>query len=323
MRITKSLLSLTLLLMGVSQLKAQSKAHIDYIQRYTTVAVDEMKLYDIPASITLAQGMLESGLGKSRLSMEANNHFGIKCHGDWEGETIKHDDNKRNECFRKYPSAWGSYRDHSKFLQRSRYSFLFDYNITDYKKWAYGLKKAGYATDSKYPKRLIQLIEDNKLYEIDEAVVRGETIPHYREPKGGEGLTQEKVLAAAPSLRGFEPGKRHKIYLHENGREYVVAYPGDTPESIADRFNKRLSRVMYYNDLRYDSALLPGQYVFLESKKTKGETKYYQVKEGDTMYLIAQQNGITLKALYDRNRMKVGEQARVGQTLYLRGKKKK
>jgi flagellum-specific peptidoglycan hydrolase FlgJ len=133
-----------------------------YIAQWKDVAIDQMEKYGIPASITLAQAILESGDGNSELARGANNHFGIKCHG-WEGKKVYHDDDRRNECFRKYKNAHESFKDHSLFLQRSRYQFLFDYNITDYKSWAKGLKKAGYATNPKYPALLIRLIEENRL----------------------------------------------------------------------------------------------------------------------------------------------------------------
>ncbi len=144
----------------------------DYVKFYSDIAMDEMVHFGIPASITLAQGILESGAGKGRLAVEANNHFGIKCH-DWNGKKIYHDDDKKQECFRKYDNPEYSYRDHSLFLaNRSRYSFLFNYKKDDYKKWAKGLKKAGYATDPKYPQKLIDLIERYELYKYDNVVLK-------------------------------------------------------------------------------------------------------------------------------------------------------
>ena len=146
---------------------AQNKTE-QYIEQYSQIAVDEMNRYNIPASITLAQGILESGNGESRLATQGNNHFGIKCHGNWNGKTIIADDDEKGECFRKYNKVAESYRDHSLFLtERGRYSFLFDYNKTDYKKWAKGLKKAGYATNPKYPTLLIDLIEKYDLSRFD------------------------------------------------------------------------------------------------------------------------------------------------------------
>jgi len=149
--------------LAVSQSKTEA-----YIEKYSQIAVDEMNMYNIPASITLAQGILESGNGESRLAVDGKNHFGIKCHSNWNGKTIIEDDDEKGECFRKYNRVSDSYRDHSLFLnERGRYAFLFEYNKTDYKKWAKGLKKAGYATNPKYPTLLINLIEKYDLSRFD------------------------------------------------------------------------------------------------------------------------------------------------------------
>lgn len=153
--------------MGSSRAMAQqSQEHIEYIKRYKDIALKHQKKYGIPASITLAQGLLESNAGRSRLATEANNHFGIKCGGDWEGETISHKAESGNECFRKYDKAEDSFRDHALFLKRKRYEPLFKHKVTDYKKWAKTLRKCGYATDSKYPDKLINLIERYDLQRI-------------------------------------------------------------------------------------------------------------------------------------------------------------
>jgi len=148
--------------------KNLSKTTLKYIEDYAAIAVNEMHTYKIPASITLAQGILESGNGNGPLAKKSNNHFGIKCHSQWQGERVYHDDDEKGECFRKYEYVETSYHDHSKFLtERRRYAFLFNYKIDDYKRWAKGLKKAGYATDPKYPTKLISLIQRYKLYEFD------------------------------------------------------------------------------------------------------------------------------------------------------------
>ena len=155
----------------------------DYVKYFSDIAMDEMIQFGIPASITLAQGILESGAGKGRLAVEANNHFGIKCH-DWNGKKIFHDDDEEQECFRKYDNPEYSYRDHSLFLSnRERYSFLFDLKKDDYKQWARGLKKAGYATDPKYPKKLIDLVERYELYKYDNVVLKKKNRP-YKVKKG-------------------------------------------------------------------------------------------------------------------------------------------
>ncbi len=164
-----------------------------YIYQFSAIAMEEMKLYGIPASITLAQGILESSNGQGNLTQRSNNHFGIKCNG-WKGATVYHDDDKAQECFRKYTHAEYSYRDHSLFLfNRSRYRFLFDYDLTDYKAWAKGLKKAGYATDPKYPTKLIGLIERYRLYEYDEEVMKTLDVTKTTKPKKDPKSDTKKV----------------------------------------------------------------------------------------------------------------------------------
>ena len=273
-----------------------------YIQRFQKVAMDEMKIYKIPASITLAQGMLESGYGKSRLATKANNHFGIKCASSWDGKKIYHDDDKRGECFRVYPSPWGSYRDHSKFLtQQNRYSFLFDYKISDYEAWAKGLKKAGYATDRKYPQRLIKLIEEYQLYRYDEMVM-----------KGDDSVIEESIAMGGPLV----------VKKHPNRLKYVSSRKGDSYQSISNETGVSVKKLLKYNDKNWDSRIVEGETIFLERKRSYGKNKYYKVKPGDTMYSISQKEGIRLEYLYERNKIPFGMQANAGITLYLRKYKK-
>jgi len=202
--------------------KPTKKARItneQYIKAYATIAMYEMRKYNIPASITLAQGILESGSGNGRLAKKANNHFGIKCH-DWKGKRIYHDDDERGECFRKYRKASESYKDHSIFLTtRRRYANLFQLDPYNYKAWARGLKKAGYATDPKYPKKLIRIIEKYKLYEYDEQVLG--------------------------------PKKRKKIYTPQEIYTYIVV-KGDTLYGLAKRFNTSIEKIKAKNKLMSD-----------------------------------------------------------------------
>ncbi len=281
---------------------AQTEASKAYVERFKKVAMDEMRLYKIPASITLAQGVLESGSGNSRLAKEGNNHFGIKCGSSWTGKKIHHDDDKRHECFRVYKSPWGSYRDHSKFLTgNSRYSSLFDYKITDYKSWAYGLKKAGYATDSKYPKRLIKIIEEHQLYRYDEMVLNG------------KDFTASEIMAIAGP---------HTIKRHSNRLDYVEAREGDTFESLSIELGIKQEKLIEYNDKNWDDAIKKGEIVYIERKRSHGKNKYYTVKKGDNMYSISQKEGIRLEYLYKRNKIPFGTQPKSGAKLYLRGYKK-
>lgn len=274
------LLFSVLLLSSSFEVQAQkrNKIYEDYIKKYREIAVHEMKKHHIPASITLAQGLLESGAGRGELARKANNHFGIKCGGRWNGRTVRHDDDARNECFRAYKNAEDSYKDHSKFLRDgARYQFLFDLKITDYKGWAKGLKKAGYATDSKYAYRLINLIELYDLYEYDR--------------KGGL-----KWLENNPNP--------HQPYI-ANELVYVVARRGDTFKSLSKELGISSRKLRSYNELPKDYAFRGGEIVYLE-KKHKRATKgniVYVVKPGDSMYTIAQKYGIRLNNLYKLNKM--------------------
>ena len=274
------LLFSVLLLSSSFEVQAQkrNKIYEDYIKKYREIAVHEMKKHHIPASITLAQGLLESGAGRGELARKANNHFGIKCGGRWNGRTVRHDDDARNECFRAYKNAEDSYKDHSKFLRDgARYQFLFDLKITDYKGWAKGLKKAGYATDPKYAYRLINLIELYDLYEYDR--------------KGGL-----KWLENNPNP--------HQPYI-ANELVYVVARRGDTFKSLSKELGISSRKLRSYNELPKDYAFRGGEIVYLE-KKHKRATKgniVYVVKPGDSMYTIAQKYGICLNNLYKLNKM--------------------
>jgi flagellum-specific peptidoglycan hydrolase FlgJ len=201
-----------------------NKHTLNYIRNYASIAVNEMHLHKIPASITLAQGILESGNGKSDLASKSNNHFGIKCHTGWKGQKVYHDDDAKGECFRKYQYVETSYHDHSAFLtKRKRYAFLFNYRTKDYKKWAKGLKKAGYATDKKYPNKLIKIIEDYKLYEFDKVKKNDFT---YERPKRRKKDTGSVI------------SKSYKVKK------------GDTLYSIARKLNISVTKLKQINNLK-------------------------------------------------------------------------
>ena len=284
---------LLLLLFLIPILNFAQSHRENYIAQYKAVAIREMKLYNIPASITLAQGILESGDGQSRLATKANNHFGIKCHNDWTGKKIYHDDDKKNECFRSYKHAEESYRDHSIFLStRSRYAGLFELDRTDYKGWAKGLKKAGYATSPTYASALINLIETWELHQYDLEGLEGNILP------------EERILSLA------------------NGSKYVVLEEGETLEEIAKTYKRCLDKILRYNDISYEAVVQPGDKIFVRNKKKKGAQKYYKVAAGETMHSISQKTGVRLKWLYKRNRKSVGWQPQAGETIRLRGKVK-
>ena len=276
--ITFILIFLAGLSVSVSAQK-RNQAYEDYIKKYRGIAVEEMKKYRIPASITLAQGLLESGAGRSTLARKSNNHFGIKCGSSWDGRTVRHDDDRRNECFRAYRHARESYEDHSKFLAlRPRYASLFRLDIRDYKGWAKGLQKCGYATDRKYANKLIKVIEEYKLYEYDSSKKKK------REKKD-------------------EPIVQHTIY-RANGLLYVHAKPGDTLEKIAKSVGKSARKLSKYNEIPKDFPLQPGDIVYLEKKKKKADKPHYEhiVQIGESMHSISQIYGIQVKSLYKINK---------------------
>jgi GR25 family glycosyltransferase involved in LPS biosynthesis len=272
---------------------AQSRRQT-YIDTYKDIAIREMKIYNIPASITLAQGILESGDGQSRLATKANNHFGIKCHNGWTGGRIYHDDDKKGECFRKYKHAEESFRDHSEFLStRSRYASLFELDRTDYRAWAKGLQKAGYATSKTYASTLIKLIQQNELHQYDLQALDGDL------------LAEERIVTLP------------------NKSKYVVLEEGENLEDLSNTFNRSVKKLLHYNDLTYEANVTPGDRIYIRAKKSQGSNKYYKVKSGDTMHSISQREGITLERLYWRNRKPVGWQPRQGETIRLRGRVKK
>ena len=242
--------------------------------------------------------MLESGAGNSQLARKSNNHFGIKCGGSWRGRSVRHDDDARNECFRAYKHPRESYEDHSDFLKRgARYAFLFKLDITDYKGWARGLKKAGYATDPSYANRLITIIEDYDLYKYD-----------------SKGVYSERKLRKNPWL--LSP---HPVYI-ANDIAYIVARSGDTFKDLGKEFDISLKKLVKYNDLQRDYTLVNGDIIYLKSKKKKASKPHtvYIVKDGDSMHAISQKYGIRLKNLYKMNR-KDGEYIpEVGDRLRLR-----
>lgn len=276
------------------QAQTRNKQYEDYIKQYRDLAVDEMKKYHIPASITLAQGLLESGAGQSTLARKSNNHFGIKCGSDWRGKTVRHNDDARGECFRAYKHPKQSYEDHSKFLAgRPRYASLFKLKITDYKGWARGLKKAGYATDPRYAQRLIDIIE---LYDLDKY-----------DKKGGLKWMKENP-------------NPHQPYI-ANGLLYIVVRAGDTWKSISKEFDISQKKLRKYNDLYKGYELQPGDILYLEKKNRKAQKEHivHVLRAGESMYLISQKYGIRLKNLYKLNKMDADEPApEVGTILRLR-----
>ena len=282
----------------------------DYIELYKDLAVKEMKRTRIPASITMAQGILESGSGNSTLARKSNNHFGIKCHSDWKGKKVYHDDDRRNECFRKYKTVYESYIDHSDFLtSKGRYSSLFDLKTTDYKGWAKGLKKAGYATDPKYSHRLIKIIEDYKLYLLDEEQ------EWTREDGRNEVRGNDNFI--------ISPYNTH-VPDYNNGVKYIRTEDGDSFDAIAKEFGLRDWELYKYNDLPKNADLSKYRYLYIQSKKGKANRKheYHIVKQGETLHYISQKYGVKMNKLLRYNGLSENAKLKSGDKLNLRRKKK-
>ena len=291
------------LILLAAQTFAQNKQNADfvkYINNYKAIAIKQMREYRIPASIILAQGLLESGAGNSELARRSNNHFGIKCGSSWKGKTVKHDDDRRNECFRVYKSVEDSYKDHSVFLQKPRYQSLFKLDPLDYKSWARGLKACGYATSPVYANRLIDIIETYELYMLDE---------------DRHGLTRR------PKYEDV------KFYIHviesNNNTMCIRAKEGDTWKSLSKEFSLSQRKLLKYNDAIETVAILPGDIIYLEKKQKKASKVYkknpwHKVRAGESMYSISQLYGIRLKNLYKLNFRSVDDVVREGDLLKLR-----
>lgn len=278
------ILSLLLVLSPFSASLAQSPEA--YIQKYSSVAQEQMRKYGVPASITLAQGILESGSGKSKLAAEANNHFGIKCHDTWNGATMHLDDDAPNECFRKYKSVEQSFEDHSIFLKKPRYEELFALEITDYKGWAQGLKKCGYATSSTYAKNLIDLIEKHELTQFD---------------------TEQK------------PNEHSAIVNISNNRiKYVSAKKKESLADLSKRTGISEHLLAKYNDLEEGHSFKEKEIVYLQPKRFKGSVKEHKVKRGENMRDISQQYGIRIRSIERKNKLEHGAELKIGTVLKLR-----
>lgn len=267
-------------------------AYASYIARYSDIAVEQMKKYGIPASITLAQGLLESDAGRSSLTTKCNNHFGIKCHSDWKGRTMYHDDDEKQECFRCYRNAEDSFRDHSVFLVNgARYQSLFKLSVTDYKGWAKGLKAAGYATSPTYATKLIEIIERYGLDRYDK--------------KGGVRL---------------KSGQLPHQPLLVNGQRCVRLREGETLKDIAREYNMTLNLLRRFNEVDRKFNPPAGTQIFLERKKSRADKEHrtYVVKKGDSLWSISQQFGVSVSSLAKRNKIGDSNPLVTGMTLVLR-----
>ena len=256
----------------------QTTTRAEYIEKYAPLAVEQQTLYGIPASITLAQGLLESANGNSRLAREANNHFGIKCGSSWDGESIRHDDDAAQECFRAYSSPEESYIDHSLILlERKWYRPLFDLDPMDYKAWAHGLKKAGYATNPRYADLLIKIIEDNDLHRFDSALLADWESSNNPSEEVAEEVVNEDVAEPTEEPAAEEPRRinidTHRVALHnvegyavyaEGGRRYVIATEGDNLSRVAKTMGVSVRRLRKINNLETSHTTIAGERIFIE-----------------------------------------------------------
>lgn len=309
---------LTLVLASLVFIAADITPQQRYIDRYSSTAVEEMYRSGVPASITLAQGMLESNCGQSPLAVKGNNHFGIKCHSDWTGKTMSVDDDRRGECFRVYSNPAESFSDHSDFLRyRSRYHFLFENEITDYKAWAYGLKEAGYATDPQYPAKLIRIIEENDLTRFDRIQPESEK----QTPIPDAPTVLEEVVEYAPAEReSFKFSLTRQVYA-TNGIPFVYSVEGDTYRGLAESNGLFLREILRFNDLKEECEIFPGTVIYLKAKKSKaarGIDKYIVDSDGESLRGICQHFAVKVKSIEKLNGFTSDHILREGDTVYLR-----
>lgn len=297
-----AMLLLMLLLMPWLQAQSRTGATLtaeEYISQFQDAAVENMYLKNIPASITLGQGMLESGNGNSELARRGNNHFGIKCH-EWTGRKVYRNDNRRNECFRAYPSVLDSYKDHADFLSgRERYQQLFALDITDYKGWAKGLERAGYATDSRYAEKLIALIERHQLHRFDRAP----------RPTGD-------VFAGRVNQPAIQPGAVSEV----NRVPVTYVLPGESKWEVAQRTGLKFKKLDRYNEFGPDDEPQTGDVIFLKKKRARAfrGNEVHTVKEGETIWQITQLYGVRTKSLLKRNNRGLAYTPQPGERLTLR-----
>ena len=334
----RTLLTISLFLLIAQQCFSQKLSTEDYVKRYKDIAIHEMKRSGIPASITLAQGILESGSGNSKLAIDANNHFGIKCHKDWTGPKVYHDDDAKGECFRKYKSANESYLDHSNFLVgKKRYSLLFDLKKDDYVSWAHGLKKAGYATNPKYPELLIKLINEHKLYLYDKgnihynilaSNINGLRVYFVKSAESTLSIAHKNNISLRKLARinnwnkDYQPKEGDIIFLEKKKRQcphnWHHADGNETLHEIAHKYGIKTKYLVKRNEKPANFVANKGEKISLRKKKRHKQKgpKYYTVKKGDTLYSISRSFQITVDELKRLNRLK-SNMIKVGSKLKL------
>lgn len=308
--------------------KAQGPEAVQaYIAQYRQLAIAEMQRSGVPASIKLAQGILETTAGTSDLVQRSNNHFGIKCKSNWTGESVSHTDDAPNECFRKYPSPEDSYKDHSDFLKNNaRYAGLFKLDGEDYKGWAYGLKKAGYATSPRYPTALIKLIEEYNLQDYSLMALGKKDIPWQewaatptKEEAPIAALQTDESASPVLSAAAIDPGYPEGEF-RINQTRVVYAPAGTSLLTLAMRYDIPLKRLFEFNEMEEQESLPRAQLIYLQRKRKVAEEEYHTVREGESLYDIAQIKGVRLEALQEYNALSPGMEPAVGTRLSLRKK---
>jgi LysM repeat protein len=332
---------------------AQKQKTEAYVESYKEIAITEMLRTGVPAAITLAQGILESQSGESDLVKNSNNHFGIKCKTEWTGERTYHDDDEKGECFRVYPSADESYKDHSDFLKsRPHYAFLFKLDPTDFEGWAKGLKKAGYATNPQYPQKLMKLINEYNLqqYSLDAIARRNnpsvspavdntaavttvdhsfenKTITEAREmiqPKQETNTALETTAAVGNNINTetakttVKTANYPKGIFSINNTKVVYAVAGTSLLSLANQHDLTLSRLLEYNEMRDMDVLEADQLLFIEKKSKKGGSDFHTVSGGESLHDISQQEGVRFENLLEYNSLKKDARVSAGEKIYLR-----
>jgi LysM repeat protein len=324
----------TILLVSTSFAQSERQRIEAYISQYKELAISEMLRTGVPASITLAQGLLETAGGQSDLASVANNHFGIKCKGEWTGETMLHNDDAKNECFRKYQTPEDSYIDHSNFLRtRPPYSFLFKLDPTDYEGWAKGLKKAGYATNPSYAQGLIRTIVENNLQQYSLIAMQRQQLGNDLFATGAVSKNQDNdpeennedaritlpislPLTSATSIR--KQSYPFNSIFDINQAKVIYAEAGTSLLAVANNYNVSLSKLIDFNDLEKTDILNTNQLIFLQKKPKRSNKEVHIVEYNETLHDIAQKEGIQLSSIIELNNLQKGMQPAAGEKIYLR-----
>jgi LysM repeat protein len=307
-------ISCSLAVYGFFGMAQNSQPVLDYINTYKKLAMEEMQRTGVPASVKLAQGIHETEAGNSMLVKKSNNHFGIKCKSNWTGKKVYHDDDARGECFRSYPSAEESYRDHSDFLRgNERYAFLFKLEPEDYKGWVYGLKEAGYATNTKYSQLLIKLIEEYNLQEYT-LVALGKS-PSLNNDVIPMEVKMQEITDNAPVAATTSPYPAGEFEINKS--KVILVKAGTSLLSIANQYELPLSRLLNFNDLLNDAAPEKDQLIFLQRKRRKGANIYHVMRSGESLYDVCQLEGIRMENLLQFNQLPAGVVVAEGEKVYL------